>query len=75
MEIEILTLGGYGVGSAESRGTYIGSGFGRGESSGSGRHNFSGYGCPQTDIRNEINFRSGKGFAIGSEEDRGNGHG
>ena len=70
-----IYLDGYGVGSSESRGTYIGSDFERGIASGSGRYNCSRYGCPQTDIRNEINLRSGKGFALGSGEDNGNGHG
>ena len=75
IRMENVKHNGYGVETAESRGTYIGRDFGRGVASGSGSGNYYGYGCPETDLRNETNFRSGKGFAIGSGEDNGSGHG
>ena len=72
--MENVKHNGYGVGTAESRGTYIGRDFGRGVASGRGSGNSFGYGCPKTDIRNEINFRSGKGFALGRGDYNGSGH-
>lgn len=72
--MEDVKHNGYGGGTAESSGTYIEGYFGRGVASGRGSGNSYGYGWPQTDIRNEISFRSGKGFALGRGEDNGSGH-